>query len=102
MHITGPQVIKTVTGEDVTSETLGGAKVHNTKSGVAQFMCGSDSECLEQIRKLLSYLPQNWEQKPPVLTCADSSERADKDLDDFIPDSSKAPYNMKQLIKKVV
>jgi acetyl-CoA carboxylase carboxyltransferase component len=71
MHITGPQVIKTVTGEDVTSETLGGAKVHNSKSGVAQFMCDNDEQCLEQIRKLLSYLPQNWEEKPPSVTSAD-------------------------------
>ncbi len=102
MHITGPQVIKSVTGEDVTSETLGGAKVHNQKSGVAQFICKSDSDCLEQVRKLLSYLPSNWEQKPPRVLCADSPLREDKELDEFIPDSSKAPYNMKKLIKTVV
>ncbi len=102
MHITGPQVIKTVTGEDVTSETVGGAKIHNTKSGVAQFIAPNDTECLQMVRKLLSYLPSNWEQKPPEITCADSPERQDKELDDFIPDNSKAPYNMKKLIKTVV
>ena len=102
MHITGPQVIKTVTGEDVTSETLGGAKVHNQKSGVAQFLAANDQECLTQVRRLLSYLPSNWEQQPPQVTTADSPERADAELDDFIPDSSKSPYNMKKLIKTVV
>ena len=102
MHITGPQVIKSVTGEEVTSETLGGAKVHNSTSGVAQFMCKSDAECLADIRKLLSYLPQNWEEKPPEVLTADNPRRADLELDDFIPDNPKSPYNMKKLIKTVV
>ncbi|MFZ5587215.1 MAG: acyl-CoA carboxylase subunit beta [Thermodesulfobacteriota bacterium] len=102
MHITGPQVIKTVTGEEVTSETLGGAKVHNQKSGVAQFIAKTDQECLGDIRKLLGYLPSNWEQRPPEKLSADSSERTNPDLNDFIPDNYKAPYDMKKLIKTVV
>ena len=102
MHITGPQVIKTVTGEDVTSETVGGAKVHNTKSGVAQFMAKDGKECLAQVRQLLSYLPSNWEQKPPYLATGDDPRRTCPELDQIIPDNPKSPYNMKQLIKTVV
>ena len=102
MHITGPQVIKTVTGEEVTSETVGGAKVHNTKSGVAQFISKTDKDCLNDIRKLLSYLPQNWEEKPPEKLSADSAERRNPELDEFIPDNYKSPYDMKKLIKTVV
>ncbi len=102
MHITGPQVIKTVTGEEVTSETVGGAKVHNQKSGVAQFIAKTDADCLQDVRKLLSYLPQNWEQRPPEKLSADSSERVDEQLDSHIPDNPKSPYDMKKLIKTVV
>ena len=102
MHITGPQVIKTVTGEEVTSETLGGAKLHNTKSGVAQFMASDDKDCMKQVRRLLSYLPQNWEQKPPDVISADSPERQDPELDMLIPDNPKTPYNMKKLIRMVM
>ncbi len=102
MHITGPAVIKSVTGEEVTSEDVGGAKVHNNKSGVAQFMAKSDEECLEQIRTLLSYLPSNWEEKPPEKHTGDPASRLSPELDEFIPDSPKMPYNMKKLIKTVV
>ena len=102
MHITGPQVIKTVTGEDVTSETLGGAKLHNTKSGVAQFIAKDDKDCLAQVRRLLSYLPQNWEEKPPDILSADSPNRENPELGEMIPDNSKSPYNMKKLIQTVV
>jgi propionyl-CoA carboxylase beta chain len=102
MHITGPQVIKTVTGEEVTSESLGGASVHNKISGVAQFMAKSDQECLDNIRKLLSYLPQSWEEKPPESHSTDSPDRICEDLKTIIPDNPKAPYNMKKLVKNVV
>jgi acetyl-CoA carboxylase carboxyltransferase component len=102
MHITGPQVIKTVTGEEVTSETLGGAKVHNRTSGVAQFLSKTDEQCLEDIRKLLSYLPSSWEGKPPVTPCEDPVDRETPELDSHIPDSPKAPYNMKALINQVI
>jgi propionyl-CoA carboxylase beta subunit len=102
MHITGPAVIKSVTGENVTSEDVGGAKVHNNKSGVAQFIAPSDAECLEQIRTLLSYLPSNWEEKPPEKHTGDPASRLAPELDQFIPDNPKQPYNMKKLIKVVV
>ncbi|MEW5911156.1 MAG: acyl-CoA carboxylase subunit beta [Thermodesulfobacteriota bacterium] len=102
MHITGPAVIKTVTGEEVTSETLGGAKVHNNRSGVAQFMAANDEECLEMVRTLLSYLPSNWEEKPPDKHVGDPASRTAPELDSFIPDNPKTPYNMKKLIKTVM
>lgn len=102
MHITGPQVIKTVTGENVTSETLGGAKVHNNKSGVAHFMAANDVECIKMIRTLLAYLPSNWEEHPPDTLCADPVDRRDQMLNEIIPDNPKTPYNMKKLIKTVV
>lgn len=102
MHITGPQVIKTVTNEDVTSETLGGAKVHNQKSGVAQFMAKSDEDCIADVRKLLGYLPPNWEQKAPFLDTGDDVRRTCPEIAELIPDSPKSPYNMKKLIQGVV
>ena len=102
MHITGPAVIKSVTGEEVTSESVGGAKVHNTKSGVAQFMAKDDAECLEMVRRLLSYLPSNYEEKPPEKHTGDPASRTTPELDDFIPDNPKQPYNMKKLIKTAV
>ncbi len=102
MHITGPQVIKTVTNEDVTSETLGGAKVHNQKSGVAQFMAKNDEDCLEQVRKLLGYLPSNWEEKAPFKDTGDDVRRTCPEIGPMIPDSPKSPYNMKKLIQTVV
>ncbi|MCF8032214.1 MAG: acyl-CoA carboxylase subunit beta [Desulfarculaceae bacterium] len=102
MHITGPAVIKSVTGEEVTSESVGGAKVHNTKSGVAQFMAKNDAECLEMVRRLLSYLPSNYEEKPPEKHTGDPASRTAPELDEFIPDNPKQPYNMKKLIKTVV
>ncbi|MCB2185722.1 MAG: methylmalonyl-CoA carboxyltransferase [Deltaproteobacteria bacterium] len=102
MHITGPQVIKTVTGEDVTSETVGGAKVHNNTSGVAQFIAKDDQDCLDQVKNLLSYLPSNWEEKPPFAPSSDPAARTAPELDSFIPDNPKSPYNMKKLIRTVV
>jgi len=102
MHITGPQVIKTVTGENVTSETVGGAKVHTSKSGVAQFIYKNDQECLKNIRKLLSYLPQNHNEKPTKKKSNDDPERKNPELDEFIPSNHKLPYDIKLLIKTVV
>ena len=102
MHITGPQVIKSVTGETVTSETVGGATVHNKTSGVAQFLCANDQHCLQDIKRLLSYLPQNWEEMPPAVASADPAERTNPELDSMIPDNPKAPYDMKALIRTVV
>jgi acetyl-CoA carboxylase carboxyltransferase component len=102
MHITGPQVIRTVTGEEKTSEELGGGRLHNTKSGVAHFLAESDQDCLDQIKRLLSFLPSSFEVKPPVRTTSDHESRLDMSLQDIIPDNPKKPYRMKDLIKTVL
>lgn len=102
MHITGPDVIKAVTREEVTSEDLGGAMVHNTKSGVAHFAAEDEEDCIYQVRKLLSYLPQNNMEDPPFLPTDDPAERKDESLDTIVPDNPNKPYNMKDVIRRVV
>jgi acetyl-CoA carboxylase carboxyltransferase component len=102
MHITGPDVIKTVTREEVTSEELGGAMVHNTKSGVAHFAAEDEEDCLYQIRKLLSYLPQNNMEDPPFLPTDDPADRMDEALDGIVPENPNKPYDMKDVIRRVV
>jgi acetyl-CoA carboxylase carboxyltransferase component len=102
MHITGPQVIKAVTGEQVTSEELGGAAVHHTRSGVAHFVSKEEKECLDLVRELLSYLPSNNRELPPIRPTEDSIDRMEDELVDIIPDDPKKPYDMKQLIRLVV
>ncbi len=102
MFITGPAVIKAVTGEEISQEELGGAMAHNEKSGVAQFACESDTDCIDQIRKLLSYLPSNNMEDPPVLETGDSPKRTDPALDAIIPDSPNKAYDMKQVIRSIV
>jgi acetyl-CoA carboxylase carboxyltransferase component len=102
MHITGPDVIKTVTREEVTSEDLGGAMVHNSKSGVAHFAAEDEEDCIYQMRKLLSYLPQNNMEDPPFVPTDDPAERADEALDSLVPDNPNKPYNMKDVIRRVV
>jgi propionyl-CoA carboxylase beta chain len=103
MFITGPDVIKTVTGEDVTFEDLGGARTHNTKSGVAHFMAADESDCLELTKSLLSYLPANNVEDPPSYDEEDLDAMADDPfLDTFIPDSSNQPYDIKTVIEHVV
>ena len=87
MFITGPEVIKSVTGEEITFEDLGGAMAHNEKSGVAQFACESDQDAIDQIKILLSYLPSNNMEDPPVVETGDSPKRVDPALDAIIPDS---------------
>lgn len=101
MFITGPQVIKAVTGEDVSAEMLGGAMTHNQTSGNAHFYAGSEAECMQQIRTLLSYLPSNNLEGVPVCACADSPARADELLQDIIPDSDNQAYDMKDVITAV-
>jgi acetyl-CoA carboxylase carboxyltransferase component len=101
MFITGPQVIKAVTGEDVTAEGLGGALVHSEVSGCASLMFSSEKETLEGIRKLLSYLPQNNVEDPPVAKTADDPARTDSGLADIIPDSPNKPYEIRDVIKRV-
>jgi len=104
MFITGPDVIKTVTGEDVEMEDLGGATAHNSKSGVAQFLAADEEDCLDIARALLSYLPSNNLEEPPTYTGEGSLEPTaeDLELDTFIPDSSNHPYDMHDVIGHVV
>ncbi|CAN5420700.1 acyl-CoA carboxylase subunit beta [soil metagenome] len=102
MFITGPEVIKTVTGEDVSMEDLGGAMSHNTKSGVAHFAADDEQACIEDIKFLLSFLPQNNLEDPPYEAPTDDPDRADESLNTFLPDSSNVPYDMREIIAKVV
>ncbi|MEA2568165.1 MAG: propionyl-CoA carboxylase beta chain [Acidobacteriota bacterium] len=101
MFVTGPDVIKTVTHEDVTKEKLGGADTHNQISGVAQFAAESDEDCLGTIRELLSYLPSNNMEEPPKLATSDDVNRVDANLDSFVPENANQPYEMRDLIKTV-
>jgi acetyl-CoA carboxylase carboxyltransferase component len=102
MFITGPEIIKTVTGEDVSFEELGGAATHNSKSGVAHFLCADEEDTFEQVRHLLSFLPQNNLDDPPLLPSADEAERTDAALIDIIPAAPNNPYDMKDVIERVV
>ncbi|MBU2701898.1 acetyl-CoA carboxylase carboxyltransferase component [Sporomusaceae bacterium BoRhaA] len=102
MFITGPQVIKTVTQETVDAETLGGAMTHNEKSGVAHFITSNDEECMEQIRYLLSFLPSNNQEHPPLYSTDDSPTRTDDELTTMIADDPHIPYDMKTVIEKIV
>ncbi|MGA1847130.1 acyl-CoA carboxylase subunit beta [Deferribacter abyssi] len=102
MFITGPEVVKTVTNEVVTKEELGGAMTHNTKSGVAHFAVENDDECLLRIRELLSYLPSNNMEDPPVVPCKDDPNRIEKSLNEVVPTDPNKPYDMRDVILKVV
>lgn len=102
MFVTGPDVVKTVTREEVTFEELGGAMVHNTESGVAHFIAQNDEECIQIIRQLLSYLPQNNLEDPPYVEPTDDPLRMEPALDTIVPDSPTKPYDMKQVIRLVV
>jgi methylmalonyl-CoA decarboxylase alpha subunit len=102
MFITGPQVIKAVTNEEVTAEQLGGAMTHNSVSGVAHFAAENDEDCLEQIRRLISFLPSNNMEPAPIVETGDDPERADESLNTVCPDNSNMPYDMKNVIEKIV
>ena len=102
MFITGPDVIKSVTGEKITFEDLGGAMTHNEKSGVAQFACESDEDAIEQMKQLLSYLPSNNMEDPPVVDTGDDPSRTDPGLDTIIPDNPNQAYDMKDVIRSIV
>jgi acetyl-CoA carboxylase carboxyltransferase component len=102
MFITGPQVIEAVTGEEVSFEDLGGAKVHNQRSGVAHFLEPDEETCLQDVRRLLSYLPSNNMDDAPFVDLQDGPGRSDPDLDTVIPDDPQAPYNMRDVIQCVV
>src|SRR3954453_16477840 len=102
MFITGPDVIKTVTGEEVDFESLGGAMSHNTKSGVAHFASENEDACLEDTRYLLSFLPQNNLETAPRVMPSDDPMRMDEELDHVVPDSPNKPYDMRDVIRLVV
>lgn len=102
MFITGPEVIKAVTGEEISFEDLGGAKTHNEKSGVAHFACESDEDAINQIRNLLAYLPSNNMEDPPHIETGDDPKRTDAALDAIIPDSPSKIYDMKEVILSIV
>ena len=102
MFLTGPKVVKTVTGEDVTQEQLGGASVHTTKSGVAHFAAENGEEALSIIRKLISYIPQNNLEEAPLVPCNDPIDRLEDSLNEIIPDSPNRPYDMYEVIGAII
>ena len=102
MFVTGPKVVKTVTGEDVSTEDLGGAVMHSTKSGVAQLVVENEQEGINTIKHLLSFLPSNNMEAPPQIECTDPIERVDNSLNEIIPDSPNKPYDMKYVINSII
>jgi len=102
MFVTGPKVVKTVTHEEISSEELGGADTHASKSGVAHFACDNEAEVLEGIRRILSFIPSNNLEDPPTRECKDPLDRADEALDSIIPDNPNKPYDIKDVIHRVV
>ena len=102
MFVTGPKVVKTVTHEEITSEELGGAETHGSRSGVAHFACENEIEALEGIRKLVSFIPQNNLEDPPIVECEDPVDRDLSSLDDIVPDNPNKPYRMLEIVEKVV
>ncbi len=102
MFVTGPKVAKTVTGEDITIDDLGGAHMHSTKSGVAHFTVEEEKEGLDLIRKLLSFMPQNNLEEPPQIECDDPIDRMEDDLNEIIPENANQPYDVKEVIQRVV
>jgi propionyl-CoA carboxylase beta chain len=101
MFVTGPDVIKTVTHEEVTKEKLGGAETHNQVSGVAHFAADSDEDCIALIRELLSFMPSNNMEEPPRAANGDDVNRVDAGLDSFVPENPNQPYEMRELIKTI-
>jgi len=102
MFVTGPNVVKTVTHEDVSFEDLGGASTHATKSGVAHFACENEKECLLALRKLMGYLPPNNVDDPPVIESNDPPDRREEDLNTIVPENPNKPYDMKAIIHRLV
>ena len=102
MFLTGPKVVKTVTGEDVSQEDLGGASVHSTRSGVTHFTASTEEEGLALIRKLLSYIPQNNLEEAPYVDCTDPIDRLEDSLNEIIPDSANKAYDMYEVIGAIV
>lgn len=101
MFVTGPKVVKSVTGEDISTDALGGAKMHSSKSGVAHFRTGTEEEGLATIRKLLSFLPQNNLEEPPLFESTDPVDRLEDSLNSIIPDNPNLPYDMQKVIRAI-
>lgn len=101
MFITGPQVVKSVTAEEVTAEQLGGAQAHNTTSGVAHFIAENDEECIKHIRYLISFLPSNNMEDAPCIETGDHADRMNDALNSLLPDNPNQPYNMKDVITEI-
>ena len=102
MFVTGPDVVREVTKEDVSFNNLGGAEVHNEKSGVAHFLAEDEQECFAITRKLLSFLPSNNLEDPPRIASMDDPNRQDEELNSILPSSPNQPYDMEAVVKKVV
>lgn len=102
MFVTGPNVVKTVTQEDVTAEDLGGASTHSTKSGVTHFSCANEVECINNIKALLSYMPQNCEDEPPMLDYESNGDEKVPALNDIVPENPNQPYDIREVIDGVV
>jgi len=102
MFVTGPDVVKTVLGEEVSSDDLGGAMTHGSKSGVAHFVAENEYQCMDYIKKLISFLPQNNSEQPPKLTTDDDPNRLDHNLINIIPENALQPYDMKEIIHSIV
>jgi acetyl-CoA carboxylase carboxyltransferase component len=102
MALAGPYLVKAVTGEDVSQEELGGSRVHCRKSGVADLEVDSDEDCIQAIKDYLSFMPQHCEERPPVRVTTDPVERADDDLIDVLPESNRKPYDMYEVIRRIV
>lgn len=102
MFVTGPKVVKSVTGETISTEDLGGATMHSSKSGVSHFRVKDEKIGIETIRNLIGYLPQNNLEEAPIEVCSDPIDRLDDDLNSIIPDSPNKPYDMKEVISKIV
>jgi acetyl-CoA carboxylase carboxyltransferase component len=102
MALAGPHLVRAAIGEDVTQEELGGTRVHTRKSGVGDLEVADDEACIESIKAYLAYMPQNCEERPPVLPSTDPIDRADEELLDVIPESNRKPYDMYEVIRRIV
>ncbi|MCX8126641.1 MAG: acyl-CoA carboxylase subunit beta, partial [Dehalococcoidia bacterium] len=102
MYITGPEVIKAVTGGEITFEQLGGANTHATRSGVCHFTADNEPDCLKMVRRLLSFLPQNNRELPPAVECTDDPERMDEELLEIVPVDQAQPYDVKLVLRHIV
>src|SRR5690606_15771565 len=102
MFVTGPNVVKTVTQENVTAEELGGASAHSSKSGVTHFSCANELECLTNIKTLLSYIPQNCEETAPIYPYESKENESRPQLDQIIPENSNHPYDIREVVEGIV